>query len=145
MIKRLGALSAICAAAGVLAGCGSGGTQTVTVTTPVPAGTTPTATGTTPAGTTAGGPNANIKAAEAANPAIARQIAQAVASCKTSINAQPSLTAADKTKLDAICDKAGSGDTTGVQKATADVCQQIVRDTVAAASQARALAACPKP
>ena len=145
MRKSPGVLGAICAAA-VLAGCG-GGAKTVTVTTPGggPTATAPTsATGAT--GTTgATSPSASLKAAEAANPAIARQIAQAVASCKTSINSQPSLSAANKAKLDAICDKAGSGDTTGVQKATADVCRQIVRDTVPATAQAQALAACPTP
>ncbi len=141
-------LGAICAA-GVLAGCG-GGAKTVTVTTPgggasTTAPTAPTATTGATGATGATSPSASLKAAEAANPAIARQIAQAVASCKTSINSQPSLSATNKAKLDAICDKAGSGDTTGVQKATADVCQQIVRDTVPASAQTQALAACPTP
>jgi hypothetical protein len=145
MTKRLGVLGAICAA-GVLAGCG-GGAKTVTVTTPVGGATTTAPAGTTGATGASGvtSPSASLKAAEAANPAIVKQIAQAVASCKTSINSQPSLSATNKAKLDAICDKAGSGDTTGVQKATADVCQQIVRDTVPASAQTQALAACPTP
>jgi hypothetical protein len=148
MIKTPSVVVALCAA-GLLAGCG-GGAKTVTVTTPVPAAAATPPAGTTaptgasgPTGTT--NPSASIKAAAAADPAIARQIAQAVASCKAAVNSQPSLSAANKAKLDAICDKAGTGDTVGVQKQTAAVCQQIVKDTVAPAAQAQALAACPKP
>jgi hypothetical protein len=151
MIERLGVPIAMLATVGVLAACGGSGPKTVTVTTPV--ATTPTSTGTTstpaattPTGSTSpGAASANLKAAEAANPALVAEVARAVASCKAAINAQSQLTAPDKAKLAAICDKAGTGDTAGVQKATAEVCQQVVKDTVPAASQAQALAACPKP
>ncbi|HEX3875041.1 MAG TPA: hypothetical protein VHW26_12890 [Solirubrobacteraceae bacterium] len=162
MRNRLGLLAAVCAALGVfVTGCGSSSTNTTattTATTPAvttPAATTPATTtpaATTPAATTPAVPNpastgtsSQLKAAEAADPAVKKAVEAAVASCKTSINAAPTLTAGDKTKLDAICDKAGSGDTTGVQKATAEVCQEIVKDSVPASAQTQALAACPKP
>jgi polygalacturonase len=165
MIKRLGLLLAVSAVAGVLGGCGSTNTVTVTTgnlaTTPTGATTTPTGATTTPATTTpaattptgttttpatASGPtSAEIKAAEAANPALKAELAQAVASCKSSVNAAPTLNASDKSKLDSICAQAASGDTAGVQKATSEVCQQIIRDSVPASAQAQALASCPKP
>jgi len=155
MICRARLLAAVCVVSGVLiAGCGSSNssttTSTSTTTSSTPANaTTPTTaapavtttTATVPVGTT----SSQLKAAEAANPAVATAVAQAVASCKTSINAQATLTASDKSKLDAICQQAGNGDTAGVQKATAQVCQEIVKDTVPAADQTAALAACPKP
>jgi hypothetical protein len=159
MISRTRLLAAVCVVSGVLvAGCGSSN-STSTTTSSTTAATTPagaTPTGTTAAGTTAattaptatvptGTTSSQLKAAEAANPAVAAAVAQAVASCKTSINAQATLTASDKSKLDAICQQAGNGDTAGVQKATAQVCQEIVKDTVPAAEQTEALAACPKP
>jgi hypothetical protein len=166
MINRLGLLAAVCAAAGVLAGCGSGGTKTVTVTSgSAPSGTVttpattpstgatstttttaPTNTTTAPTTTTATAPTAaQIKAAEAANPQLRKELADAVASCKSSVASTPSLKAADRSKLAAICDQMSSGDTTAVQKATAQVCQQIIKDSVPAAAQAQALTQCPKP
>lgn len=45
----------------------------------------------------------------------------------------------------ALCDKAAQGDPTSLRKATAQVCMQIVKETVPSASQSAALAACPKP
>jgi hypothetical protein len=156
MITRLGWLTAVCAVAGVLAGCGSSKTATVTTqtTTPTttattatttPAATTPTTAATTPTSTSPSVTASQLKAAEAANPAIKQEIARAIASCKTSVNSAPTLNSTDKAKLDAICDKAGTGDTAAVQKATAEVCQEIVKDSVPASAQTQALAACPKP
>jgi hypothetical protein len=159
MTNRLGRLAAVCAAAGLLAGCGSGGTKTVTVTTP--AATTPSAAVTTPTtattpstttpatgttSTTATSPTAaQIKAAEAANPQLKKELTDAVAACKSSVAATPSLKPADRAKLSAICDDMSSGNTAAVQQATAEVCQQIIKDSVPAAAQAQALASCPKP
>lgn len=153
MICRSGWLAAFCVVAVVcVSGCG-GGTKTVTTTVPASSATGSTgATGPTTAAattptttTTPASASARLKAAEAANPAIARQIAQAIATCKSSVNAAPTLTAGDKAKLAAICDKAGSGDTAAVQQATAQVCGQIIRDSVPVSAQAQALASCPKP
>jgi hypothetical protein len=71
-------------------------------------------------------------------------VAAAVASCKQSINAAPTLTASEKTKLLDLCNKAANGDATGVRKAAAQVCQEIIKSTVPASAQAGALASCPK-
>jgi hypothetical protein len=156
MFTRLGLSLAVCAVAGVLAGCG--GTKTVTVTTQAstPAVTTTTATTpTTPTTTTATTPPttttapsitaSQLKAAEAADPALKQQIAQAVAACKSSVTSTPNLNAADKASLNTICDKMRTGNTAGIQQATSQVCRQIIKDSVPAAAQAQSLAACPKP
>jgi hypothetical protein len=68
----------------------------------------------------------------------------AVAKCKSSINAAPTLSASSKAKLVTICDEAAKGDPASLKKAEAQVCQQLVKDTVPAAAQAQALASCPK-
>ncbi|HWH11168.1 MAG TPA: hypothetical protein VG165_08565 [Solirubrobacteraceae bacterium] len=149
MITRLGLLAGLCAVAGVLTGCGSSKTVTVTTsasTTPTtPAATTPAST-TGATGVTAPSISASqLKAAEAADPAVKAEIAQAVAACKSNVNSAPTLKAADKAKLDAICGRMATGDTAGVQQETSQVCQQIIKDSVPAAAQAQALASCPKP
>jgi len=73
-------------------------------------------------------------------------VAEAVAACKSSIQAAPTLTADEKSKLTSICDKAANGDEAGVKQAAYQVCQEIVKSSVPAGSaQTTALAACPKP
>jgi hypothetical protein len=49
-----------------------------------------------------------------------------------------------KSQLTTACDKAANGDAAGVQKVTAQVCQEIVKSTVPSSAQSQALAACPK-
>jgi hypothetical protein len=77
----------------------------------------------------------------ASNPAVI----QAVAACKASINSAPTLSADSKTELVKLCDEAATGDPAAIKKATAEVCQQVVKDSVPSAAQSAALAACPKP
>ncbi|HEY5197252.1 MAG TPA: hypothetical protein VIJ51_09525 [Solirubrobacteraceae bacterium] len=153
MFTRLGLSLAVFAVAGVLAGCG--GTKTVTVTTQASTPAVTTTTATTPTTTTATTPPttttapsitaSQLKAAEAADPALKQQIAQAVAACKSSVTSTPNLNAADKASLNTICDKMRTGNTAGIQQATSQVCRQIIKDSVPAAAQAQSLAACPKP
>jgi hypothetical protein len=68
-----------------------------------------------------------------------------VAQCKQSIASAPTLSSDAKSKLSALCDKAAEGDPASLQKATAQVCQEIVKESVPQAAQAAASAACPKP
>jgi hypothetical protein len=77
-------------------------------------------------------------AAVSSNPAVKA----AVASCKQSIDSNPQVPANAKGQLEGICDKAASGDPKAVQAATRDVCLTIVKDTVPAAAQDQAKAAC---
>jgi hypothetical protein len=69
----------------------------------------------------------------------------AVAQCKASINSAPTLSADAKAKLDSLCDEAAKGDPASLKKATAQVCQEVVKESVPSSAQQAALAACPKP
>jgi hypothetical protein len=111
--------------------------------TPAAAATTstPTAASTNTAASTTSTSSGASSAAGAASPAIA----DAVAACKSSINAAPTLNATEKSQLDALCTQAANGNAAGIQKATAKVCVEIIKDTVPAGSaQTEAEAACPK-
>src|SRR3982074_2099181 len=68
----------------------------------------------------------------------------AVARCKQSIASAPTLSGDAKTKLQALCAQAAQGDPASLRKATAQVCEQIVKETVPASAQTAALASCPK-
>jgi len=50
-----------------------------------------------------------------------------------------------KTKLKSLCDEAAKGNPAALRAATARVCEEIVKETLPASTQAAALAACPKP
>jgi hypothetical protein len=125
-------LAALIAGA-LLAGCGSSSSTTssatpATTSTPAAATTTsstPSAT-TTPIGGAAG--------------------AAAVAACKQAVQAQTTLPAGAKSKLEAICAKAASGDQAAVRKVAQEVCEEVVNASAVPAGAAReqALAACKK-
>jgi hypothetical protein len=108
-------LAAIVAGA-LLAGCGSSSSTTSSAAT----SSTPSAT-TTPIGGAA-----------------------AVAACKQAIQAQTTLPAGAKGKLEAICAKAASGDQAAVRKVAQEVCEEVVKNSAVPAGAAReqALAAC---
>ena len=98
-------------AAGVLlAGCGSSSSSSTS-------GSTPTATtsSTTPSTTSATG---TIK-----SPATAT----AVESCKRGAKAIPTLSSSTRSKIEAICEKAGTGDVAATRTAAREVCEAIVK------------------
>jgi hypothetical protein len=116
-------------AAALLAGCGSSSSTTKSAapaTAPAAGATAPSTTG-APAATTptAGG-------------------AQAVAACKQAIQAQTSLPASAKSKLEAVCGKAASGDQAAVRKVAQEVCEEVIKQSAVPAGPTReqALAAC---
>jgi hypothetical protein len=132
----------LCAVASIgavaITGCGSSSNSSTTgATTSAAAPAAATTSAAAPAGNTSAAPSGGA----ASNPAVA----QAVAACKSSINAAPTLTADEKSKLTAICDKAANGDEAGVKQAASQVCMEIVKSTVPSSAQSTALAACPKP
>jgi hypothetical protein len=119
------------AAAALLAGCGSS-SSTTTLSTPAGASTVPTstggaaATGTTPAN---GVPSLTGTAA--------------IAACKQAIQAQTTLPAGAKSKLEAVCARAAAGDQVAVRKAAQEVCEEVIDNSkVAAATREAARAAC---
>ena len=131
MIKRLCSLGAIAAVGGVLlAGCGGSSSSSSSAATPA-------------ATSSSSAPSTSTPSSGGA--AVPANLAAAVAQCKASIGAAPSLSADAKTKLESLCDQAASGKAVDIKKTTAEVCVEIVKDSVPASAQAAALAACPKP
>lgn len=118
--RRLILLLIAASTCGFIVGCGSSGSS---------------ATGST-VGTNAGGTTGS----SSNNPAVV----QAVATCKSRINSQGSLSASLKSKLNALCDRAGNGDLAGAKQITAEVCREIVQATVPKLGRGVALAACKK-
>ena len=139
MIKRLCTLLVLVAVGGALvAGLRKQQQQLIRRTSSsssAPAGTATSASSTASAGGSTGGGSV------ASNPAVQAAVAQ----CKASINAASTLSADAKTKLDGLCDEAAKGDPASLKKASAEVCQEIVKETVPSSAQDAALAACPKP
>lgn len=138
MIKRLCTLVVLVAVGGALvAGCGSSSSSSAATSSSssAPAGTATSASSTASAGSSTGGGSV------ASNPAVQAAVAQ----CKASINAASTLSADAKTKLDGLCDEAAKGDPASLKKASAEVCQEIVKETVPSSAQQAALASCPKP
>jgi hypothetical protein len=130
MLRKL-SLLVICAVFGLglvaFAGCGGddssssgSGSPATTDTTSTTSTTDTTDTTTTPDSTPTSTGNAQADAA----------IKQAVATCKTSVDAVPQISASTKKDLEGICDKAGSGDIKDIQAATKEVCTKIVQDTI---------------
>jgi hypothetical protein len=148
MMRKLSTWLVVGLAGGALvAGCGSSGTSTsssqttstAVATTPTAAKTTPTAAKTTPttAKTTPSGATTGKGATDKAS------AKRAVAACKRGIEAQPTVSAGEKTKLEAICEKAASGDATARRKAVEEVCVGFVDASVPpGAYRERALAIC---
>jgi hypothetical protein len=130
MIKRLCSLVAIAAVGGAfVAGCGGSSSSS---------SSSPSSSATPAAATSTSGGSTTVDLSKNPN------VAAAVAQCKASIGASATLSADAKTKLQSLCDEAAKGDSASLKKATAQVCQQIVKDTVPAGAQAQALATCPK-
>jgi maltose-binding protein MalE len=128
MTGRLSMLGVAALAALAIAGCGSSSSSSSSS-----APSTSTAASSSTTASSSGGGSV------ASNPAVQ----QAVAQCKASINAVPTLTADVKAKLTKLCDSAATGDPTAIKKASAQVCQEIAKSLPAQAQQA-ALASCPK-
>jgi hypothetical protein len=123
-------LSVAALAALAIAGCGSSSSSSSS------APSTSTATSTS---TSAAASSGSAGGSVASNPAVQ----QAVAQCKASINAVPTLSADVKAKLTKLCDSAASGDPAAIKQASSQVCQEIAK-SLPAQAQAVALASCPK-
>jgi hypothetical protein len=67
-----------------------------------------------------------------------------VASCRSALKRAPTLSATLKAKVEAICNKAASGDLAGARAAAREVCGEVVKSYPIpfAAAKERALAAC---
>jgi len=129
------------AAAALLAGCGSSSSST----TGTKATTSP-ATGTAP--TTSSGPATGATATTGAAPAPSSpELKKAAAECHRLLQADKTLPASAKAKLEDACNKVGEGKTTAVKQAAREVCEEFVaKSGLPESSPARkqALAACKK-
>jgi hypothetical protein len=124
-------LLAALVAGALLAGCGSSSSTTSSA---APATTS------TPAASTSSTPSS------ATTPIGGAAGATAVAACKQAIQAQTTLPAGAKGKLEAICQKAANGDQAAVHKVAQEVCEEVVNNAAvpAGAAKEQALAACKK-
>jgi hypothetical protein len=132
MIRKLSTWLLIALAAVViLAGCGGSSSMTASQS------STPAATSSTPAART-------TSSATTSSPAKTPAVASAVESCKRSAKAIPTLSAATRTKIESICDKAASGNVGDTRVAAREVCEEIVRASPLPEGSAKqhAIAAC---
>lgn len=129
MIRRLSsAVPALLVCATLLAGCGSSSSSS---------GNTPTTSGSTAT-------SASSSSTAATSPAKVPASAAAIAKCKQGANVLPTLPQATKSKLEAICEKAASGDRNAVRTAAREACEEIVKASPlpAGAIRDRALSKC---
>jgi hypothetical protein len=96
------------AAVALLTGCGSSSSSSSSPST--------SSTGTTQSSSTA-----------TTGAAKAPAVAAAVASCKRGVKAIPTLPSATRSKIEAICEKAASGDRDATRTAAREVCEEIVK------------------
>jgi hypothetical protein len=144
MIRRPASLLAVLLLGGaLLAGCGGGSSTTTTTTTttstPAPAAKAPAATA--PAATA---PGSTAQTTTGAKPLAGAP--QAIDACKRQIQSTRNLSASVRSKLEAVCVKAASGDTAAVKQAGREVCEEVINTSrlPAGASKDKALAACRK-
>ena len=85
--------------------------------------------------------DATIESGDTSAPA---NLDEAVDRCKESINDSPQISDDAKSKLEGICEKAGSGDEQQVEEAAREVCETIVDESIPEGSPGReaALSAC---
>jgi hypothetical protein len=70
-------------------------------------------------------------------------ISQAVETCKREIQAATTLPASSKSKLEAVCAEAATGNTTAVKRAVREACEEAInRSSLPTATKAAALVAC---
>lgn len=162
MMRKLSTWLVIASAGGLLvAGCGSSSSTTTSTAAPATATTAPTTATKAPAAVTTSRTNATEAPAPATNaPATATgttrakpgpQTLQGLAACKRAINAERTLPASGKLKLEAICDRF-AGTTSPTTSSTTDnviplskaikACLERVSHLPAGAARLRALAAC---
>jgi len=126
-------LTFVLSSGALLAGCGGGASST-----------TSSQSTSTPATSTAKPPPASSTPSTGAGAASSAAIQQTVAACKRTIQAEPSLSAHAKGKLEAICAKAAKGDAGAVRKAAQEVCAEVINGSAlpAGPERERAVAAC---
>ena len=67
-----------------------------------------------------------------------------MAACKSRIGSASGLSSSLQSKLTQICDQAANGNEASARRAAAQVCTEIIKETVPQQAQQFALANCPK-
>jgi hypothetical protein len=157
MMRKLSTWLVVASAGGLLiAGCGSssGTSTTSTQTAPAAATTSPTTATNAPAGATSSPATAKNAPAGATGTTGARpgsKTLQSVATCKQAINAQRTLPASAKVKLETVCEKfaattspttSATGSVTALSKAARAACVRLLSHLPAGAARERAVAGC---
>jgi hypothetical protein len=123
----------------IVAGCGGGGTTTTTNSTTSSAASTTTSTSKAAVTTTSSTTTTSASKTTTASPIVAA----IVSACKSQIDAVPTLSASEKSRLDTICKDGASGNSAGAKAAGQQVCEDIVKSALpAGTTQTEALAAC---
>jgi hypothetical protein len=132
MRRQLTWLTVALASVVLLAGCGGGGASKTSNST------------SSPATRAAKPPTTSSTPATGAGAAPSAQIQQAIDACKRTIQAQPSLSAHAKGKLEAVCGRAAKGDAGAVRKAAQEVCAEVINGSALppGPERERAVAAC---
>jgi hypothetical protein len=136
MIPRLSTWLVVALLGGVfVAGCGSSSSSTSTSTS-----SSQSSQSGAPAAATTSSSSSTVPAVASA------AIAQAVAACKHGVQAASTLSASTRTKIEAICNKAASGDLNAAREAARQLCIELVNASPVPAGSAKeqALAACKK-
>jgi hypothetical protein len=122
MIRRLSpALPALLACTALLAGCGSSGSSSGST-----AATSGSSSGSGSTAATPGSTGSSSTATTGTTKAPA-SAAAAIEQCKKGANVLPTLPQATKRKLEAICEKAASGDKNAVRAAAREACEEIIK------------------
>jgi hypothetical protein len=151
MIKTLATLAVVAA---FVAGCGSSSSSSSSTTassaaassseTPSSSSTTATSTATSETPTSSAAASTSTSPSGGAGLSNNPAVQAAVTACKQRISVAPNLSSDAKTKLTNLCDQAASGNEAAVLKAAAQVCQEIVKQSIPQGAQQQALASCPK-
>lgn len=140
-MKRLCTLLAMIAASVIVVGCGGSSGGSSSSSTSTPAASQATSTATSASGTAAGGSSSsNVPNTAGLSSAT---LAQAVQLCKQAVSKEQGLPDSLKSKLNNICNQAGSGNKIAVKQAAHEVCVEIIKSRVPVAEQQAAEAACP--
>jgi hypothetical protein len=141
LARRFQLLAGVVLCSALICGCGSGGSSTTSGSTAgTPAVTTSAASSTAATTTSSAAPPTSVIPN---GPISAAELAAAVAECKSVIKRAPTLSASLKGKVEAICNKAASGNIAAARAAAREVCDEVINSTpIPKAEKAQALAAC---
>jgi hypothetical protein len=139
LASRSLSLAVVLLSGALIAGCGSSGSTT----------SSSTNSGSTDSSSTAASKPAStptVPSAASVGSFSAAQLAQALATCKSVIHKDPTLSSSLKRKVEGICNKAASGNLAGARAAAKEVCLEIINGSPIPAGpyKQEAQAACAK-